>query len=73
MPQTTEALILQYGRVHVGDKEAGRLRRRIRTRATKGDKLAQAFLVTRFKPGDVKYIQAQLRAWLGQQKGSAGG
>lgn len=62
--QTTKALILQYGRTHRGDKDAARLRKRIRTRAKGGDKMAKNFISTHFSRGSIHQIEKQLSAWL---------
>ena len=64
--QTTRALILQYGRTHRGDKEAERIRKRLRKRAKGGDKMAKNFISTQFARGSVHQIERQLSAWLAE-------
>ncbi len=73
--QTTESLILEYGRTQQGSKEARRCRRRLKGRARKGDYLALQFLghdftipLSRFGGRSVKNIRQALTKWLTFQK-----
>jgi len=73
--QTTESLILEYGRTQVGTAQAGRCRKRIQSRSRKGDKLAHAFLhhdftfsASRYGERSVKNIRRVLIKWLRAKK-----
>jgi len=65
--QSTESLILEYGRSHIRTARAHGLRQRIRRRARKGDDLAKRFLGASFREGGIPAIQKQLASWLGRQ------
>ena len=73
--QTTESLILEYGRTQSGTKEARRCRKHLRTRARKGDYLARQFLdhdftipLSKFGERSIKNIHQALTNWLTFQK-----
>ena len=73
--QTTEALILEYGRTQAGTLQARHCRKRIRNRSRKGDKLAHAFLhhdftfaVSRYGERSVENIRQVLTKWLSFKK-----
>lgn len=73
--QTTEALILEYGRTQAGTLQARHCRKRIRSRSRKGDKVAHAFLhhdftfpLTRHGGRSVKNIRRVLIEWLRSKK-----
>jgi len=73
--QTTESLILEYGRTKQNTKEARRCRARIRSRSRNGDYLARQFLghdftipLSKFGERSIKNIRRVLTNWLTFQK-----
>jgi len=73
--QTTESLILEYGRTQAGTDQARRCRKRIRSRSRNGDYLARQFLghdftipLSKFGGRSVKNIRRALTNWLTFQK-----